>query len=149
MRNFLLGPTLRLAACASGPTTTATPTARPYAMLLFGDHGYDLDYLEADERNPPLTLEQAIAAEREEWAEDKRPPAEFAPSAMIQLPDIGGYVAASGMMPVSPTKRTCPRGAIVCNMLPRGSACVITSGVGANRSGLHTSIRTMPSTSSG
>ena len=46
-------------------------------MLLFGDHGYDLDYLEADERNPPLTREQAISVEREEWYEDKRPPAEF------------------------------------------------------------------------
>ena len=41
--------------------TVSSQTSQPYAMLLFGDHGYDLDYLEADERNPPLTLEQAVA----------------------------------------------------------------------------------------
>ena len=88
MRGYLLGATLFLAGCASTPPGAVSPQgSQPYAMLLFGDHGYDLDYLEADERNPPLTLEQAIAVEREEWAEDKRPPAEFAPSAMIQLPD--------------------------------------------------------------
>ena len=107
MRGYLLGATLFLAGCASTPPGGVSPQgSRPYAMLLFGDHGYDLDYLEADERNPPLTLEQAIAAEREEWAEDKRPPAEFAPSAMIQLPDTGGYVAASGMMPVAKAMRS-------------------------------------------
>jgi hypothetical protein len=70
------------------------------SLLLFGDHGYDLDYLEADERNPPLTLDQAIAAEREEWIEDKRPPGEFKATPMVRLPDTGGYVAASGLAPV-------------------------------------------------
>jgi tartrate-resistant acid phosphatase type 5 len=107
MRSFFLGTALLLAGCATGPTTTtSTPVAQPYGMLLFGDHGYDLDYLEADERNPPLTLEQAIAGERAEWVDDKRPPAEFAPSAMIQLPETGGYVAASGMMPVARAMRS-------------------------------------------
>src|SRR5688572_27452123 len=107
MRSLLLGTALLLSGCATTPPRAVSPpTAQPYAMLLFGDHGYDLDYLEADERNPPLTLEQAIAAEREEWAEDKRPPAEFAPSAMIRLPDTGGYVAASGMMPVAKAMRS-------------------------------------------
>jgi hypothetical protein len=70
------------------------------SLLLFGDHGYDLDYLEADERNPPLTLVQAIAAEREEWIEDKRPPGQFKATPMVRLPDTGGYVAASGLAPV-------------------------------------------------
>jgi hypothetical protein len=70
------------------------------SLLLFGDHGYDLDYLEADERNPPLTLDQAIAADREEWIEDKRPPGEFKATPMVRLPDTGGYVAASGLAPV-------------------------------------------------
>lgn len=106
MRSLVLSAALLLGGCATAPSTTRTePGATPYAMLLFGDHGYDLDYLEAEDRNPPLTLEQAVAAEREEWAEDKRPPAEFAPSAMIQLPDTGGYVAASGMMPVAKAMR--------------------------------------------
>ncbi len=93
-----------LAGCATPPTPIAqspAPQSRPMSLLLFGDHGYDLDYLEPDERNPPLTLEQAIAAERQEWAKDKRPPKEFEASPMIRLPDTGGYVSASGMMPVA------------------------------------------------
>jgi phosphodiesterase/alkaline phosphatase D-like protein len=75
------------------------------SLLLFGDHGYDLDYLEADDRSPPLTLEQAIAAEREEWIEDKRPPGEFEAAPMVRLPDTGGYVAASGLLPVAKAMR--------------------------------------------
>ncbi len=107
MRSFLLSLPLLLAACATGPATTSEPDGvKPYALLVFGDHGYDLDYLEADDREPPLTLEQAIEQEREEWAEDKRPPAEFAPSAMIRLPSTGGYVPASGMMPVAKAMRS-------------------------------------------
>ena len=43
MRNLLLGLTLLLAACAGGPTATSSqPSSRPYAMLLFGDHGFRL-----------------------------------------------------------------------------------------------------------
>lgn len=87
----------------------ATPAAQresagqyaPMSMLLFGDHGYDLDYLDEEDLEPPRTLEQAIALEREEWREDKRPPAEFTPSSLTRLPATGGYVAASGMMPVA------------------------------------------------
>ena len=57
-RNALL-----LGGCASAPAVEPfRQQTSPFSMLLFGDHGYDLDYLEADERNPPLTLEQAIAA---------------------------------------------------------------------------------------
>ena len=92
-----------LAGCASQPLAApqaTAPAAAPTNLILFGDHGYDLDYLEADDKNPPLTLEQAIAAEREEWAEDKRPPNEFEASPMVRLPDTGGYVSASGLMPV-------------------------------------------------
>ena len=63
----------RLRHRASG-SRSAQSQSSPMSLLLFGDHGYDLDYLEADDRNPPLTLEQAIAQQREEWAEDKRPP---------------------------------------------------------------------------
>jgi hypothetical protein len=93
-----------LAGCAMQPppiAQPASPQSRPMSLLVFGDHGYDLDYLEADERNPPLTLEQAIVVEREEWAEDKRPPNEFEASPMVRLPATGGYVSTSGMMPVA------------------------------------------------
>jgi tartrate-resistant acid phosphatase type 5 len=87
-----------LAGCASaGPRDGY----KPFSLLLFGDHGYQLDYLEAKDKEPARTLDQAIAAERVEWAEDHLPPEEFTASAMIQLPSTGGYVPASGMMPVA------------------------------------------------
>jgi hypothetical protein len=92
-----------LAGCAVQPLTVpdgAPARPAPMNLILFGDHGYDLDYLEADDKTPPLTLEQAVAAEREEWAEDKRPPNEFEASPMVRLPDTGGYVSASGLMPI-------------------------------------------------
>ena len=52
-----------LAGCTAAPTPppAMAPSSQPVSLLLFGDHGYDLDYLEAKDKNPPLTLEQAIA----------------------------------------------------------------------------------------
>lgn len=95
-------PLLLLAGCATGgPPPGDSPAGRSTSILLFGDHGYHLDYLEEEDRVPARTLEQAIALEREEWIEDKRPPEEFEPGALVRLPDTGGYVPASGMMPVA------------------------------------------------
>ncbi len=88
-------------ALLAGCATPATQAPRPFTLLLFGDHGYQLDYLSAKDRLPPKTLEEAIAEERKEWAQDMRPPAEFAPSAMTRLPDTGGYVPDTGMMAVA------------------------------------------------
>ena len=102
MRKALVITMLLLGGCVSAPPVEQSrEQVAPFSLLLFGDHGYDLDYLEADDRNPPLTREQAIAAQRAEWAEDKRPPSEFAPSALVRLPDTGGYVDASGLVPVA------------------------------------------------
>jgi len=90
-----------VAGCAT--SKPAAPAA--LSLLVFGDQGYHLDYLEAEDREPPRTLEEALALEREEWLEDKRPPAEFAPSSLVRLPSTGGYVPASGMMPVAGAMR--------------------------------------------
>ena len=102
MRKPIFAALLLLGGCASGPAIESPPPAfQPFSLLAFGDHGYDLDYLEADDREPPLTMEQAIDKQRDEWLEDKRPPNEFAPSALVQLSDTGGYVDASGLVPVT------------------------------------------------
>jgi hypothetical protein len=102
MRKLIFAALLLLGGCASGPAIESPPPAfQPFSLLAFGDHGYDLDYLEADDREPPLTMEQAIDKQRDEWLEDKRPPNEFAPSALVQLSDTGGYVDASGLVPVT------------------------------------------------
>lgn len=74
---------------------------QPMSFLAFGDHGYHFDYMDPEDIEPPRNLEEAIAFEREEWREDKRPPAEFATSSLVVYPPTGGYVSASGMMPVA------------------------------------------------
>lgn len=91
-----------LAGCAPvASRQAASPASKPVSLLLFGDHGYDLDYLTAKERSEHLSAEAVIAEERIEWTEDKRPPNEFQASPLIRLPDSGGYVVASGIMAVS------------------------------------------------
>jgi tartrate-resistant acid phosphatase type 5 len=89
---------LSLSACASGP---APDTFRPLGIVALGDAGYHYDYISAeDQAEAPRTPEAFIADERADWIEDRRPTGEFEPSPMYQLPS-GGYVPASGMMPVS------------------------------------------------
>ena len=98
-RKLFAASALCLSGCVSGPAIEPGGGApAPYGLLAFGDHGYDLDYLDPEERTTVLTRDQAIANQRAEWAEDKRPPSEFAVSALTQLPETGGYVDATGMM---------------------------------------------------
>ena len=108
MRHWLLLGLLSLAGCVGAPPASAPVQPEqasrafvPMSMLVFGDHGYDLDYLAEDERLPARTHEQAVALQHEEWLEDKRPRNEFKPSALTILPSTGGYVDASGMIPVA------------------------------------------------
>jgi hypothetical protein len=99
---LLAGCLAALCGCvAAPPASPVAPASTSMSLLLFGDHGYELDYLEAHERDHPLTLEQALAAERKDWLDDKRPPNEFEASPLVPLPATGGYVTASGMMPVA------------------------------------------------
>ena len=101
-RKLFAASALCLAGCVNGPAIEPNAGApAPYGLLAFGDHGYDLDYLDPEERATVLTRDQAIANQRAEWAEDKRPPDEFAVSALTRLPATGGYVDATGMMAVS------------------------------------------------
>jgi tartrate-resistant acid phosphatase type 5 len=102
-----------LSRCATAPPPAAVDS--DFMLLVFGDHGYDLDYLEAEDRFPVRTLEEAIAHEREEWIEDKRPPEEFAPPSLVRLPSTGGYVPASGMMPVANAMRSYCLGVVRCD----------------------------------
>ena len=70
-------------------------------MLALGDHGYDLRYLDPKDYTPPLTPEQFVVEAREDWAKDKRPPAEFVAGPYTLHQPSGGAVAASGMQPVA------------------------------------------------
>jgi hypothetical protein len=92
------------AGCAQPDSTPTAPSRAPIdrdiGILIFGDHGYHLDYLEAEDYEPPRSRERFIAAERADWSEDKRPPAEFRPPAMTRYRN-GGWIAASGLWPVA------------------------------------------------
>jgi hypothetical protein len=107
---FVLGSTA-LAACSTvAPPPPVRPGAisssTPFYLLAFGDHGYDLSYLLRKDKYPPLTLDQATAQERAEWLEDKRPPVDFEVTPLVKLPETGGYVSASGMLPVARAMRS-------------------------------------------
>lgn len=95
--------------------TTSGPASQPWGMLMLGDHGYDLRYLESKDYEPPLTRDQFVAKERAEWLEDKRPPAEFRPPAATRLAN-GGWVPASGLVPVAAAMtRQCTAGSVRCD----------------------------------
>ena len=92
-----------LAGCASVERATPPVAATPQSVsfLAFGDSGYSLDYLDPEDLNPALTRDQFIAKARASWIKDKRPIAEFTPPPMVAHPSNGGFVAASGLMPVA------------------------------------------------
>lgn len=101
-----LGLAAALALTLLGGCATVEPGAtnhafKPTSLLLFGDHGYHLNYVDADDLIPRRSMPEAVAYEREDWIGDKRPPDEFTPGALAKHPLTGGYLAASGMMPVA------------------------------------------------
>jgi tartrate-resistant acid phosphatase type 5 len=107
-----------VAGCASPPATAPPEDVRraagDWGLLIFGDHGYDLRYLEAEDYEPPLAWEQFVAKERAEWLEDKRPPEDFAPPAAARHAN-GGWVAASGLQPVASAMTQHCRGPARCD----------------------------------
>jgi tartrate-resistant acid phosphatase type 5 len=91
-------------ACAHQPRTIR--------FLAFGDSGYHYEYLESEAGAGPATYAAFVEAERLDWLEDKRPPAEFAPPPAYQLPGSGTWIAASGQMAVAKAMRDdCANGA--------------------------------------
>lgn len=92
-------PTLLLTACASTP---AAQTDR-IEFLAFGDTGYSLDYLDAEDVSPPLDAAQFVAAQRTRWLKEMRPAGEFTPPPLAQVQTAAGpaTVAASGLLPTA------------------------------------------------
>jgi tartrate-resistant acid phosphatase type 5 len=90
-----------VAGCASQPEEKA-PIAE---FLAFGDSGYHYDYLEFDDEPGPKTLDGFVEAERLEWLEDKRPPAEFRPPPAYRVPETGSFIPASGQAAVATAMR--------------------------------------------
>ncbi|OYU16496.1 MAG: hypothetical protein CFE37_00395 [Alphaproteobacteria bacterium PA4] len=100
IRPFAFVLLLGLGACATDPAPRAAGKPAPVTeFLAFGDHGYSLDYLDAEDLTPPKTEADYIAAARAKWLKEKRPAAEFTPGPISIVQ--GSAVAASGMMPVA------------------------------------------------
>ena len=90
-----------LSGCAtvSGPDTT--DAFEPVSILLFGDTGYDYEWLEEGDYEDAFTGREFVIEELDDWIEKHRPIEEFAIPPMHFAEQTGGYVMASGMWPVS------------------------------------------------
>ncbi len=88
---------LTIAACAQQPRTIE--------FLAFGDSGYHYDYLDPEDEPGPQTYEAFVEAERLDWLDDKRPPAEFKPPPAYRVPRTGSWIAASGQAAVANAMR--------------------------------------------
>lgn len=95
--------TVLLAACAreATPPSPAAEGDDTVSILLFGDTGYDYDWLEQEDHDNPLTGREFVISELDDWLEDHRPIEEFDLPPMHFAEQTGGYVMASGMWPVS------------------------------------------------
>ncbi len=109
-RRAALAALLLVAGCASQPAAKS-PIAE---FLAFGDSGYHYDYLEFDDEPGPKTLEAFVEAERLDWLEDKRPPAEFRPPPAYRVPETGSFIAASGQAAVATAMRRFCEGPPAC-----------------------------------
>jgi len=96
-------PAALCAAALSACTAAGPPGAQvdPVSILLFGDTGYDYDWLEQDDHEHPLAGREFVIKELDDWLEDNLPIEEFALPPMHFAEQTGGYVMASGMWPVS------------------------------------------------
>lgn len=90
-----------LSGCAAG----GPPVVAPVSILLFGDTGYHYDYLEPEDHEEPLTGREFVMHELDDWIEDNRPIEEFRIPPMHLAGQTGGYVMASGMLPVAQAVR--------------------------------------------
>jgi 3',5'-cyclic AMP phosphodiesterase CpdA len=103
--SFVVAFSALILGCAT-PPASSPGTLRPISFLAVGDTGYHYDYLEAEDYEPPLTLQEFLAKERADWLEDHLPEADFQPSPAHVLASNGGVVAASGLDAVARAMRT-------------------------------------------
>ncbi len=100
--------TLTLVGCASPPappgaTNSGSSSVDAFSvnLLAFGDTGYSYDWLEAEDHEHPLDARSFIIEELDDWIEDNRPIQEFRLSPLHLAEQTGGWVPASGLLPVS------------------------------------------------
>lgn len=100
----LLSIAILLAACgreAPPAPAAAVDSDVAISILLFGDTGYDYDWLEQEDYDDAFTGREFVINELDDWLEDNLPIEEFDLPPMHLAEQTGGYVMASGMWPVS------------------------------------------------
>jgi len=107
-----------LAACSAGSrqNQSVQPDALSTGILFFGDSGYHLGYMDADDYLEKFTEEEFRQDEWDSWIEDKRPPEEFEVRPYAVSPATGGVVMASGMQAISQAMRNFCREDAVCDL---------------------------------
>jgi hypothetical protein len=70
-------------------------------VLVFGDSGYDYDWLGASDHARPLGAREFALEELDDWLARGRPIEEFQLPVMHRAQQTGGYVVASGLWPVA------------------------------------------------
>lgn len=96
-RTILVVALLALCACAHRDTAPTSATN----ILVFGDSGYDYDWLGEDDHDDAFTGREFIIDELDDWIDDKHPVEDFRLPPMHYAEQTGGYVMASGQQPVS------------------------------------------------
>ena len=106
-----------LAACATVPDSNQLNEAENpgIGILFFGDSGYHLGYLDADDYEDKFTEEEFRQEEWDSWLEDKRPPDEFKVRPYAVSPATGGVVIASGMQAISQSMKNFCREDAACD----------------------------------
>lgn len=97
--------TLAVTFAAGCATTTDQPAGPGVNLLVFGDTGYDYDWLEAEDHEQPLDGRSYIISELDDWIEDGRPMEEFRLSPFHYAEQTGGWVAATGIWRVAAAMR--------------------------------------------
>jgi tartrate-resistant acid phosphatase type 5 len=89
--------------CAFAACGGAGPQAEgePVSILLFGDTGYDYDWLGPDDYEEAYTGREFILAELDDWIEENHPIDEFEFPPMHYAEQTGGWVMATGLWVVS------------------------------------------------
>ena len=90
-------------ACALAACGGAGPQAEGEAVsiLLFGDTGYDYDWLGQDDYEEAYTGREFILAELDDWIEENHPIEDFEFPPMHYAEQTGGWVMATGLWVVS------------------------------------------------
>lgn len=106
-----------LAGCGGGSQNPEPqPAAQPgVGILIFGDSGYHPDYPDQDDYDDLYTAEEYLAAEWDDWVEDKRPPDEYEARPSAVSPVTGKVVPATGMFRISAAMKDYCRDSARCD----------------------------------